>query len=495
MLSRCRSTSEGAALTYVAGYQNDIFISYAHVDDVELSGPGWVTTFVRFLKAMLSKKLGRPDACKIWSDHGLRRDETVTPQIMEEVRGSATLLIILSPGFLASAWCGKELKEFFGNVRDRGQSKSVFVVELDRTERSERPPDLADRAGFRFWYPDPDNDTSHTLGWPIPDLSRDHQYFSDLDDLVQQIADALRRLGKGYVAPAPPKQAGTVFLAEATDDLDAERDGVRRFLEQAGLRVVPDGLYALDASTFSRSAAADIAAADVFVQLLSAVPGKRPPDLPEGFAKRQMQLALDAKKPILQWRNFALDPAKVEDEAQRALLESPTVRAEGIEDFKEAIRRRVEALRQPPPPPPPRPARSTNSVFVFVDRDSPDRPLAEQVCDILRRNGAGFTLPIDTKDPGELRQDLEQNFTSCNALIVIYGSTTAAWVKKHLLDSRKAFARRHLPPRALAVFQGPPAPKGYLPVQLPSMAILDCQNGVNEAEVVRFLRSVEEQSP
>src|SRR5271166_3668759 len=87
--------------------------------------------------------------------------------------------------------------------------------------------------------------------------------------------------------------------------LDIERNNVRRFLEQAGLRVVPRGWYSLDAATFRRSAAADIATADLFVQLLSGVTGKRPPDLTEGYAKCQLQLALDASKPVLQWRGFS----------------------------------------------------------------------------------------------------------------------------------------------------------------------------------------------
>lgn len=265
-------------MAYHAGYQNDIFISYAHVDDVELSGPGWVTMFVRYLKAMLAKKLGRTNSCKIWSDHGLKRDELVTPQIMEEVRGSATLLIMLSPAYIGSAWCGKELREFFDNVRDRERSKSVFIVEVDRTEGSQRPAELADRAGFRFWFQDPDNDTSHILGWPHPNPDRDKEYFSELDDLVQQIVDAFNRLRADKTSDkrAPPEPHGAAYLAQVTDDLDAERNGVRRFLEQSGLRVVPAGWYPLDAAAFRRSARADIDAADVFVQLLSAVAGKRP---------------------------------------------------------------------------------------------------------------------------------------------------------------------------------------------------------------------------
>lgn len=502
-------------MAYLSQFDSDIFVSYAHVDDEPVAGAddGWVTNFVRCVKAQLARKLGRSDACTLWMDHDLRNFEPITAQIMERVRRSAILVILLSPGYLASAWCRREREAFLGIVRERG-ARNVFVVEIDCVDDLGRPPELSDLNPVRFWIHNPKGGAPRILGWPRPGRD-DHEYYSAVDDLVHEIVDDMHRLharaattalaGDGRGAAAPQAQAApvagvakppgafqdqsTIYLAQVTDDLDIERNKVRRFLEQAGLRVVPQSWYSLEAAAFRRSAAADIAGANLYVQLLSSVEGKRPPDLPEGYAQCQLRLALDAGKPVLQWRSFALDPATVEDEAHRALLELPTVRAEGIEDFKEAIRHKIEELRQPPLRP-----RGPAGAFVFVDMDFADRPLAEQVCDILYRNGAGYMLPLETQDPGEYRRDLEENLANCNALIVIYGSTTATWVRNHLLESRKALARRALPLRALAVFQGPPAPKDPLPVKFPSMTVLNCQQGVDEAEVVRFLRSLEEQT-
>ena len=135
-----------------------------------------------------------------------------------------------------------------------------------------------------------------------------------------------------------------------------------------------------------------LAAADLFVQLLSDIPGKRPPDLPEGYAQCQLQLALSAGKHVLQWRSPTLDVSKVRDSAQLALLDAPSVRAEGIEDFKREIRRRLDDRLKPPPRP------VSADTFVFVDMDLPDRPLAEQLCDILTQHGAGFQMPTEDRD-------------------------------------------------------------------------------------------------
>jgi hypothetical protein len=487
-------------VTYLEQFDFDIFVSYAHVDDEPVAGAeqGWVTNFVRCIKAQLARKLGRNNAYALWMDHDLRSSEPITPQILDRVRRSAMLVILLSPGYIASTWCRQERDEFFGIIRDRG-GRNVFVVELDCVDDIGRPPELADINPFRFWTRNPRSGAPRILGWPRPHPD-DHEYYSAVDDLVHEIVDEMRRLHARTPPAAPPQNdspappqppaaaaqdQGTVYLAQVTDDLDTERNNVRRSLEQAGLRVLPRDWYSQEPAAFRRAAAADIAAAGLFVQLLSAVAGKRPPDMAEGYAQCQLQLAQAAGKPVLHWRSPGLDPATVTDAAHRALLELPSVCAEGIEEFKTTICRKVEQLRAPSPPPP-----NPGNVTVFVDMDSTDRALAEEVCDILDRHGAGYSLPKETQDPGEFRHDLEENLAFCHALIVIYGATTATWVRNHLLESRKALASRDLPLRALAVYQGPPTPKDRLPVKFPSMTVLDCQQGVNEAEIVRFLDSL-----
>jgi hypothetical protein len=221
----------------------------------------------------------------------------------------------------------------------------------------------------------------------------------------------------------------------------------------------------------------------LFVQLLSAIPGKRPPDLPEGYVKCQLQLALSLGKPVLQWRSPALDMAAIHDDAQRELLDAATVRAEGIEDFKREIKRRLDDARNTPRAP------VATDAFVFVDMDSTDRPIAEEVCDILDRYGAGFQLP--TEDPSKFRKDLQQKLVECDALILIYSATTRSWVEGHQRELLKMLTRRPHPLRGKALVVGPPDPGGRLSIKLPGMQTIDCRGGVREAEVKRFLETLD----
>ena len=56
-------------MAYVSQFGDDIFISYAHVDDETVSetGQGWVTETVKCLKMELARKLGRNDAYSLMS--------------------------------------------------------------------------------------------------------------------------------------------------------------------------------------------------------------------------------------------------------------------------------------------------------------------------------------------------------------------------------------------------------------------------------------------
>jgi hypothetical protein len=71
------------------------------------------------------------------------------------------------------------------------------------------------------------------------------------------------------------------------DDLDSLRDEVMRYLEQAGLNVLPKTWYPRGPTAFREAVDRDIAQSVLFAQLLSKAAGKKSPDLPKGYAGLQ----------------------------------------------------------------------------------------------------------------------------------------------------------------------------------------------------------------
>ena len=302
-------------MAYVPSYEHDVFVSYdKHVDDEPEPGrnnrvghhPGL------YLKHKLAQKLGRSDAFSLWMDHELRGHASVSRQIVDTLERTATLVVILSPGYIASSWCQRERGAFLSHLaKRRGSSSQIFVVRRDRDRRNR-----AGRVWGSHWLPvlgagQPGDNPAHSRA-PRPDPS-DRRYYDRLNDLATELAEHLKSLREPTQRgpqKVTPDQRPTIFIAEPTDDLDEVHHDVKRYLQQAGMRVYPDRRYPRYPGAFQRAATRDLAKCDVFVQLLSGSVGKRTPDVPDGYAHLQLQMAESSGKPILQWRIEDLDTGR-----------------------------------------------------------------------------------------------------------------------------------------------------------------------------------------
>lgn len=465
---------------------HDLFISYAHVDNPPLFGAeqGWVSTLVRDLRNLLAQKLGRREDVSIWWDKkNLLGNHEITPEIRTKIQRSATLLLVLSPGYLKSRWCNQEMDLFFKTMGGKSQGR-VFVVEMQCLDEDQSvPSELADIKGYRFWYKD-ERERPRTRSIHDPEPKKT-EYTQMVEDLAHDISRKLKALATD--APtAPPESKATVFLAEVTDDMEPRREQVRRYLEQADIRVLPARRH-LEGQSFKDALKEDLAQSGLFVQLLGKFIGKRPPGISQGYARLQLEQAQALPLPILQWRDPALVMDEVESE-QKELLEAETVHAEPMETFKQGIVR--QAI---PPPPPPAPERAVAPV-VFINFERRDRALAETIRDHVDKRLMAI-LPVSEGAASDVREDLEQKLKDCDALIVVYGERTLAWVDKQLLYCNKIVSDRDQYFRALGVYDGPPEDKQEVSTRMPGLEILPCRKGLDghrlQAFLAPLLKSVE----
>ena len=93
-------------------FEKDIFISYAHIDNqsLEEGGKGWIAEFHRALEVRLSQLLGeRP---KIWRDTELDGNHNFNDEIIAQFPKIALFVSVVSPRYVKSEWCVKEVVEF-----------------------------------------------------------------------------------------------------------------------------------------------------------------------------------------------------------------------------------------------------------------------------------------------------------------------------------------------------------------------------------------------
>src|ERR1700760_3970196 len=98
---------------YLSDFEEDVFISYATIDDDPLPGEqvGWVAQLHQYLDARVKVRLGA-DNVRLWRDFEIRNNEEFATKIMGRLSKTAALLSVLSPSFLNREWTIRELQTF-----------------------------------------------------------------------------------------------------------------------------------------------------------------------------------------------------------------------------------------------------------------------------------------------------------------------------------------------------------------------------------------------
>ena len=127
-------------MAYVPGYSHDVFISYAHVNNIppHAGAEGWVTIFhdslMRHLPAFLKRGGDAPVAPAIWRDGKLTGVDFYDDTIDRAVRSSAVMISVMSERYFESEYCVRELQSFcdLGVTVDfeGGKKSRVFKVML-----------------------------------------------------------------------------------------------------------------------------------------------------------------------------------------------------------------------------------------------------------------------------------------------------------------------------------------------------------------------------
>ena len=97
-------------MSSVPSLDRDVCISFAHLDNQPLAEDekGWVSAFDTALHRRLGQLLGRePD---IWRDRKLQGNDILEDEIFQQFPKLKTMVSIVSPRYLKSEWCRRELR-------------------------------------------------------------------------------------------------------------------------------------------------------------------------------------------------------------------------------------------------------------------------------------------------------------------------------------------------------------------------------------------------
>ena len=137
-------------------YTDDIFISYAHIDNQPLAEglKGWVESLHERLKIRLGQLLG--EEATIWRDQKLQGNDVFADTLVEKISGVAILVSVLSPRYVKSEWCLREMEEFCKNATGNGTARvgnklPIFKVVKTFIPVQEHPRQLQGVLGYEFF--------------------------------------------------------------------------------------------------------------------------------------------------------------------------------------------------------------------------------------------------------------------------------------------------------------------------------------------------------
>lgn len=182
-----------------------VFISYAHADNLPMDEgvPGWVSAFVDKLQRSAGRQSGG-GAIEFWMDHRLEPQRRVDDELRRRIHDSAVILAVMSPRYLDSGWCQREMATFVQEVGGGVSADRVFMVELLPTERNRWHQQVQDLSPVRFWHSDLTQPEPQTLGWPLPDVKGDRDYWAEVNTLATRLARQLQTLPIEPPKPASP---------------------------------------------------------------------------------------------------------------------------------------------------------------------------------------------------------------------------------------------------------------------------------------------------
>lgn len=471
------------------------------MDDLPTPGDehGWVTRFNKYLETYLSQSLG--EEAKIWRDDRLRGNDIFANEIVKQFPETAVLLSVLSPRYLDSEWCLKEVNEFCRSAESHGgltveDKARVFRVMLKRipTQRREQLPNiLRDALGYEFYESD------GTRELPLdPSFGTGETYRRQIYFLAQDIADLITNLKQqkkdGHNKEALGAQKATVYLAECSYDLRDERDRIRGELRAHGYMVLPDQMAQLPdlESEYVAEVTRLLESCRLSIHLIGASRGK----LPDGAGSKsavelQNQIAADLSVRSGLHRLVWLPEGTRSDQPDHqafisSLLRVPDLQrgadviTTNIETFKAAIHSVLHRLDSPVQDTPP----DNSQLLLHLICDQRDRSATLSIRKCFKSQGIEVVIPVFEGNATQVRQANEDFLRRCDAVIVFYGAGDEAWKYAVENDLRKAAAYRDDKPLHRFTFLGAPLTEEKQEiVELGDSHVINGLNGFNESDI------------
>ncbi|CAN5478639.1 hypothetical protein BH10BAC2_BH10BAC2_22780 [soil metagenome] len=476
-------------MAYIPGYTFDIFISYAHTDNLKMPGElkGWVELFYESLRTKLDIRIGaKQNEVKIWWDkRRLSGDIEFDNSIQEGIRNSAIMISLLSNGYLKSDYCKQEMNLFHEKLKlddigaSVGNRSRMIKVLLANINYTKLPEQFGKTTGFPFYKARDDDDYGESTEIADPIFK---QQLKDITDSIVSIFEGLSiKKTEEKISPANPVAPGSslpatsltqtgqainkngfkIFFGEVSDSLRAARKRTITELEKNGYTIITNIPPPDEATAHDKKVTEELQKADLAVHLLDQFPGREIEGINNWYTKKQVELSLQLSPSKLLWVPAELDENEVEEESYKIFLQglekknNPENKFEFIRGNKSELTREImdyavsvkqSYVRK----------ESNEKISILLDTQFCDQQYAWSLGQELYKNNIQTYLNPEEDDPGKNMTELAYRISKVNKLVFLYGNASYEWVKARIDAALQLIVTNNYPIHDFYVYVAPP---------------------------------------
>jgi len=447
-------------MAYTPGFINDIFISYAHVDNqpIQDKTKGWVIAFIDQLKIYLDGMLGRKDSVEIWYDkRKIDGSQFFDKTIEDNVLNSALFISILSNGYLQSDYCLKELCCFNQKIVndsigiETGDRSRIFSALITNIDYNLFPDGIKGTTGFVFH----ENNSNEDYCFPVDPSGNEfimqirsfvNALFKSLksikcklsekssikqEKIVQiQLKDKISQLNTN---PEPDKSF-PVFFSEVSDSLRHNKKRIITDLQKKGIYVLKNIPPPFDINNHDNEISNILENAKLTVHMFDEFAGKEIDEIPdETYPIRQFKLCSEKSQSKLIWTPKTININEIEDESYKKFFNNlenfsgqNTDFIDGNKsEFLNTLLDTIDYLKQ-------KQSRQNHSIgkkpSVLIDSHQKDNIYVVDLINYFSENNINFRLNLGEDSPREKMEIYNEHLMHINTLIIIYGVVTQKWL-------------------------------------------------------------------
>ncbi len=494
-------------------FEKDIFISYAHIDDESLieGEAGWISEFHRALEVRLSQLLGeRPN---IWRDSELDGNHNFNDEIISQFPKIALLISIITPRYVKSEWCVKEVIEFKKasdqNIGIEINNKSrIFKIVKTPVKLDQHPEDVKGLLGYDFFMVDENTNRVKEFS-KVFGTENQQLYWSKLDDVAHDIATLLEEMKEGdekNVSSSPKEKGPKVYLSESSFDQKEERDSIKRWLMENNYTVFPDKNLPLVIDEYTEQVTALMTECELSIHMVGATYGLVPEGTEDSKSVIQNYIGAQLSKEKGLKRIIWSPPEVVgADDRQNSFLENIKINPDfqagadylitPLEDLKFSIQDKMVKKEEKPL------AELAENESENIGEDLPpqiyficDEPDLDNIIpieDYFFDQGFDVILPAFDGEQSELREDHQENLKNCDAVVIYFGAGNDLWVRTKVRDLMKISGYgRTKPLRTKAILLAAPDTRSKARYRAQDMDVVNLISGFDEAVLTELTTKI-----